>query len=284
MVFANVILKPDRTSAAKMGIVVLVFVRMAKLVLVEEMFVTADEVHPPKSRKSSDFSYGVAKIKTTQRIFFAKSGEFITVKIPQLPPNQKDEIQIDSSTQNITITLQSLGITNGDLIFFTFNPLGFNSCFQDSTFMQSRVENELVMEKSAQVTPESSIFEQIRDAQKGEIVGKGTQIAPEFSLSQEIRDVQKEKIVEDSTQITSESSLSLQIRVAQKEEIVKMDRNLVVDEADGDDVDEDGEGSVDVDVGSVAKSFSIPGFLMRMLTIYHRDLKRVGVEAGRGWG
>ncbi|KAG9134063.1 hypothetical protein Leryth_004755 [Lithospermum erythrorhizon] len=131
------------------------------------------------------------------------------------------------------------------------------------------------MQSGVQVTPESSIFEQIRDAQKGEIVGKGTQIAPEFSVSQQIRDVQKEEIVENSTQITSESSLSPQIRDAQQEEIVKMDRNLVVDEADGDDVDEDGEASVDVDVGSVAKSFSVPGFLRKVFT------EELGNESGR---
>lgn len=93
---------------------------------------------------------------------FQNPSSLPSIESLHLSLNRKDELQSDSSIEGTT-TLQSLGITNGDLVFFTLNSVGFNS-FQELNRVQSEFE------KVSPFIPESTVSSQIKDTQNEKIL------------------------------------------------------------------------------------------------------------------
>ncbi|XP_059278526.1 F-box protein SKIP22-like isoform X2 [Lycium ferocissimum] len=187
--------------------------------------------------------------------------------------NRKEELQ------NSEETLQSIGITSGDLIFFTYNPNVFSISTQthipksnpnqDSNLL-NKLDTQIVQECKTVENMDTQIVQESETVKKmdTQLKNTDTQVVQEPEKvknldTQVVQEPEKVKILDTQVKI-------LDTQMVQEPEKV---RNMDTHEAktlnsihQGDETDDFMEVDGDYSGVNLTKSFSVPGFLRKVFT------------------
>ncbi|XP_059278527.1 F-box protein SKIP22-like isoform X3 [Lycium ferocissimum] len=180
--------------------------------------------------------------------------------------NRKEELQ------NSEETLQSIGITSGDLIFFTYNPNVFSISTQthipksnpnqDSNLL-NKLDTQIVQECKTVENMDTQIVQESETVKKMDTQLKNTD-------TQVVQEPEKVKNLDTQVVQEPEKVKILDTQMVQEPEKV---RNMDTHEAktlnsihQGDETDDFMEVDGDYSGVNLTKSFSVPGFLRKVFT------------------
>ncbi|KAJ0639554.1 putative F-box domain-containing protein [Helianthus annuus] len=203
------------------------------------------------------------KIETPNPCGLQQLRELVSQKLPSTSTstihfslNRKDQLTTESPQESI----QSIGITSGDLIYFTTNPNGFSRQTQNPQT----------------VIPASSKQDETLNTVASEKVDSGNN-----SNAEEIAPVSRQS-QNPQTVIPASSKQDETLNTVASEKVDSGDNSNAEEIAEYMEI-EDGESSA---INEVGKSFSVPGFLRKVFTEELRDsdglnrkLLRVAVHA-----
>ncbi|XP_059278525.1 F-box protein SKIP22-like isoform X1 [Lycium ferocissimum] len=208
--------------------------------------------------------------------------------------NRKEELQ------NSEETLQSIGITSGDLIFFTYNPNVFSISTQthipksnpnqDSNLL-NKLDTQIVQECKTVENMDTQIVQESETVKKmdTQLKNTDTQVVQEPEKvknldTQVVQEPEKVKILDTQVVQEPEKVKNVDTHVVQEPEKVKIldtqmvqepekVRNMDTHEAktlnsihQGDETDDFMEVDGDYSGVNLTKSFSVPGFLRKVFT------------------
>lgn len=185
--------------------------------------------------------------KETQRIEIPNPSslprlkELISQSLPSLSPPSSIHLSLNRTTELVSSSpdesIQSLGVTSGDLIYFTTNPNGF-----------SRNPQTLTPNSKEEGTRISQSVNLQLDTQEGKTLGL---------------DTKKEETLNLDTQVGETLELdTLKGEISNSDTHVGKTLELEAQRGETSDMIEDNPEPMEID--SVGKSFSVPGFLRRV--------------------